>query len=88
MKLFALICLIGDKYITARKLIRGATENMYVTTELEYFLNSEDVRVIDMKHSKLEVRKSARRVVASNKETFTFDDEELETLKKRCWQPL
>jgi hypothetical protein len=72
----------------ARKLVRGAIENMYATTELEYYLHSEDVRVIDMKHSKLQVRKSARNVAGCNKEIFIFDEEEMETLKKRCWTPM
>ena len=77
----------GEKYITTRKLIRGATENMYVTTELEFYLHSEDVRVINMQHSKIEVRRSSRQAQASNKESFLFNQTEIETLKSRCWDP-
>lgn len=73
----------------ARKLIRGATETMYVTTELEYYLQSKDVRMINMVHSRVEVRKSSRSIVATNnRETYELIQDEIDTLKKRCWGPM
>ena len=77
---------LGEKYMDARKLIRGATELMYVTTDLVYYLHSEDVRITSMKHSKVEVRKSSRSMAPSNKEIHLFDEEEMQTLKIRCWK--
>jgi hypothetical protein len=80
------LAFLGNKYIDARKLIRGATESMYVTTDLEYFLHSEDVRIASMKHSRVEVRKSSRSIASSTKEIHLFDEEEMQTLKIRCWK--
>jgi len=73
----------------ARKLIKGSAANMYVTTELEFNLHSEDVRFVDMQHSKVKVRKSARNPVpSSNKDSYIFEEEEMNTLKTRCWKRL
>ena len=80
----------GDKYILARKLIKGATELMYATSEREYYLNSEDVRVINMEHREIDVRRSARRVARSgvnDKKTYEFVESEIEKLKIGCWDP-
>ena len=79
---------IGNKYIRARKLVRGSTDLMYVTTERDYNLHAEDIRVINMKHKEVVARRSSRRGQTSNKKTFTFDEHELERLKCKCWQPL
>ena len=54
----------GDKYIVARKLIQGATELMYITTDLEFYLFSEDVRMSTMKHDdELHVLKSETQII-------------------------
>ena len=77
----------GDKYIVAKKLVKGATELMYTISEREYYLNSEDVRVINMKHTEVDVRRSARRAATNNKKTYEFDEGEIEKLKIGCWDP-
>ena len=59
---------------------------MYATSEREYYLNSEDVRVINMKHRELDVRRSARNGV-NDKKTYEFDENEIEKLKIGCWDP-
>jgi hypothetical protein len=82
---------LGEKYIRAKKLIRGATDLMYVTTELEYNLHSEDVRVVSMSNSELVVRKSARQAViasSAGKKTYLLIEKELNVLKERCWTPM
>jgi TRAP-type uncharacterized transport system substrate-binding protein len=81
---------LGDKYIVARKMVRGPTDGIYITSEQEFFMNSEDVRVINMKHSEVQVRKSARALTqaASNKKTYKIEDEDMETLKNKCWESL
>jgi hypothetical protein len=62
---------------------------MYVTTELEYYIHSEDVRMINMVHSRVAVRKSSRSIAATNnKETYELIEDEIDTLKKRCWDPM
>jgi hypothetical protein len=68
--------------------VRGSTDLMYVTTERDYNLHAEDIRVINMKHKEVVARRSSRRGQTSNKKTFTFDEHELERLKFKCWQPL
>jgi hypothetical protein len=79
----------GEKYIVARKLIKGSAALVYVTTEMEYNLHSEDVRIVNMKHSKVKVRKSTRNPAqASNKDTYLFEEDEMDTLKEMCWKPL
>ena len=80
----------GDKYISARKMIRGPTEGIYITSEVDFYLNSEDVRVINVQHSEVPVRRSGRALAraASNKKTYSIDDEDIETLKNKCYKPL
>ena len=51
-------------------------------------MGSEDVRVVDMEHKEVEVRRSSRNAVASNVKTFTMSKKALDKLKERCWQPL
>ena len=92
---YSVVCVLtmltGDKYIRAKKLIRGATDLMYVTSEREYNLHSGDVRVINMKHKEVEVRKSSRKAVvlcSVGKKTYSFDEKEINTLMTLCWQPL
>ena len=63
---------------------------MYSTTECEFNMGSEDVRVVDMEHEEVKVRRSSRNAVASNVKTFTctMSKKALDKLKERCWQPL
>ena len=77
----------GNKYIRARKYVKGPTELMYSSSEKEYNLHSEDVRAINMKHKKIEVRRSNRQPIASNKVTILLDEGELGELKLSCWVP-
>jgi hypothetical protein len=67
--------------------VKGPTELMYSSSEKEYNLHSEDVRVIDMKHKKVEVRRSNRQPIASNKVTILLDEGGLDELKLGCWVP-
>jgi hypothetical protein len=69
-------------------MVRGPTEGIYITSRTEYHLMSEDVRAINMKHSEVQVRKSARAKVASNKKIYKIEDEDMDTLKSVCWKPL
>ena len=68
--------------------MKGPTDLMYVTTEREYNLHVEDVRVINMKHKEVVARRSSRTTQASNEKTFMFDEHEMDDLKLKCWQPL
>lgn len=82
----------GDKYILARKLIKGPTELMYSISDREYYLNSEDVRVINMKHTEVhrQVRRSSRSAAISNsndRKTYEFNEQEIDKLRLRCWNP-
>jgi hypothetical protein len=78
----------GDKYIHATKLIRGATELMYVASDRDFYINSEDVRVINMQHQEVQVRRSARQLAAPSKPTYEFNIDEIALLQMRCWQPI
>jgi hypothetical protein len=78
----------GDKYIQATKLRRGATELLYVATDRDFYINSEDVRFVNMQHEEVRVRRSARQLSAPTKPTYEFNVDEIATLQMRCWQPL
>ena len=65
--------------------MKGPTELMYSSSEKEYNLHSEDVRAINMKHKKIEVRRNNRQPIASNKVTILLDEGELGELKLSCW---
>jgi hypothetical protein len=75
-------------FIRARKCQKGTEGLMYSTTECEFNMGSEDVRVVDMEHEEVKVRRSSRNAVASNVKTFTMSKKALDKLKERCWQPL
>ena len=75
-------------YIRARKCKKGASGSMYTTTECEFNMSVEDVRFVDIKHSEIEVRRSTRASVVSSAKTYELDEDEVETLKHRCWEPL
>ena len=80
----------GDKYIRARKFKKGPTDLMYVSTELEYNLNSEDLRFLDMSDKEVPVRmqrKGRRTGNATNAKRYEFSSSEIETLRARCWRP-
>ena len=61
---------------------------MYVASDREYYLNSEDVRTVNMKHSEVALRRTARRIATNSKKTYEFDLDEIATLRLRCWRPL
>jgi hypothetical protein len=62
---------------------------MYVSTEREFNLHSEDVRLINMKHEEIVAQTSSRRKApTSNKKTYMLDELEIEALKLKCWQPI
>lgn len=75
-------------YIRARKLKKCKGGLVYTTTECEYNMGIEDVRFVDMKHSEIEVRRSSRASVVSNARTYELNEDEIETLKTRCWEPI
>ena len=60
---------------------------MYSSSEKEYNLHSEDARAINMEHKKIEVRRSNRQPIASNKVTILLDEGGLGELKLSCWVP-
>ena len=77
----------GNKYIRARKYVKGPTELMYSSSEKEYNLHSEDVRAINMEHKKFEVRRCNKQPVSPNKVTILLGGGELCKLKLSCWVP-
>ena len=79
---------VGMPFIRARKCQKGTDGLIYSTTECEFNMGSEDVRVVDMEHEEVKVRRSSRNAVASNVKTFTMSKKALDKLKERCWQPL
>ena len=84
----------GDKFIHARKLRKGA-ENIYETTDVDFFLNCEDVRFDDgevsgtgcsnMAHK--EVTRTQRSKVVTSTKRFELNKREIQTLQHRCWRP-
>ena len=78
----------GMQYIRARKYRRGVDELMYSSTDCEFNLSSEDVRVANMEHKPVEVRRSSRASVVSNVQTITLVRKSLEKLKNKCCNPL
>ena len=78
----------GMQYIRARKYRRSVDELMYSSTDCEFHLSSEDVRVANMKHKPVGVRRSSRASVVSNVQTITLDRESLGKLKTKCCNPL
>jgi hypothetical protein len=77
----------GNEYIRARKYQKGATDLMYVSTDREFNLHSEDVRFVNLKHKEMQVRRSSRKTSVTNTKTIELDEVEMETLKSRCWRP-
>ena len=71
--------------------MKGPTELMYSSSEKECNLHSEDVNVrplnINMEHKEVEVRRSNRQPIASNKVTILLGESDLGELKLSCWVP-
>ena len=83
------IIVVGERYIIARKLIKGATELQYVASDRQFYLNCEDVRVGSMKHSEVVVRRSSRATtMPTDKKIYEFDQQDVQKLKLACWDPL
>jgi hypothetical protein len=78
----------GMRYIRARKYKKGVDELMYSSTDCEFNLSSEDVRVPSMEYKDVEVRRSSRASVVSNVKTITLGRKCLELLKARSFNPL
>ena len=79
---------VGDKYIMARKLQKTQIEGVYSVTDIQFYLNSEDVRFVDMKHGEVERRQSKRSQELPTSKLHKLDAKELDSLKKRCWNPM
>ena len=78
----------GTKYIRARKFVKGQSEVMYSSTDCEFNLHSEDVRVINMKHSEVKSRRSSRATTITTAKVCMFGEDEIGQLKLKCWKPL
>ena len=61
---------------------------MYSSTDFEFNLSSEDVRVPSMEYKDVEVRRNSRASVVSNVKTITLGRKCLELLKLRSFNPL
>ena len=79
---------VGDKYIMARKLQKTQIEGVYSVTDIQFYLNSEDVRFVDMKHEEVERRQSKRSQQLPTNKLHKLDTKQLESLKKSCWDPM
>ena len=88
VQVFHLLKLSGDKYIIARKLKKTAIEDVYSTTDLQFYINSEDVRFVGMGFEEVQRKKSKRNQQRSWDKLLKLKVNELEALKFRCWQPL
>ena len=83
-----IVLLLGEKYIRARKFQKGPTDTMYVSTDREYNLHSEDIRLINMKGKELVARRSSRsRQSVTSSKTYELDNGELDKLRTKCWRP-
>ena len=80
--------MLGDKYIIARKLKKTAIEDVYSTTDLQFYLNSEDVRFVDMKFEEVQRKRSSRNQQVPGDKLLKLETKELGILRSRCWQPL
>jgi len=70
----------GDKYIQARKL-HCESALVYSETDLLFYMNSEDVRVLDMTAVEREVRATRNKATKS----YKFLESEIEALKNRVY---
>ena len=68
-------------------MIMGPMESIYVDTDLEFYVNSEDVRLLNIRHEELpQVRRSQRHGQAKKK--YEINKEDIESLKLECYTPL
>ena len=72
----------------ARKLQKTSVEGMYSVTDTQFYLNSEDVRFVDMKHEEVEQRQSKRSQQLPTNELHKLDTKQIKSLKKSCWDPM
>ena len=79
---------IGYKYIVARKLQKTQVEGVYSVTDIQFYLNSEDVRFVHMKHEEVERRQSKRSQELPTNKLHKLDAKGVDSLKKRCWNPM
>ena len=61
---------------------------MHSVTDTQFYLNSEDVRFVDMKHEEVERRQSKRSQQLPTNKLHKLDTKQLESLKKSCWDPM
>jgi hypothetical protein len=78
----------GMRYIRARKYKQAADELMYSSTDCDFNLSSEDVRVASMVYKQVAVRRSSRASVVSKVKTITLEKKCYELLKLRSFNPL
>ena len=72
---------VGDKYIMAMKLQKTQIEGVYFVTDIQFYLNSEDVRFVDMSHGEVERRQSKRSQQLPTSKLHKLDAKELDSLK-------
>ena len=63
-------------------------EGMYPVTDAQFYLNSGDVRFVDMKHEEVERRQSKRSQQLPTNKLHKLDTKQIESLKKSCWGPM
>ena len=78
----------STKYIRARKFVKGQSEVMHSSADCEFNLHSEDVRVINMKHSQVKSTRSSRATTITTAKVYMFDKDEIGQLQLTCWKPL
>ena len=78
----------GMRYIRARKYKQATDDLMYSSTDCDFNLGSEDVRVASMVHGQVEVRRSSRASVVLTVRTITLGKGCYEVLKIRSCNPL
>ena len=85
-----MIEITGDVFLHARKMRRLA-ENIYETTDVDFYLNAEDIRFdndegsLGLAHKEI-VRSQRSQTVKSTKR-FELVKAEIQTLQHRCWHP-
>ena len=85
-----MIEITGDVFLHARKMRRLA-ENIYETTDVDFYLNAEDIGFDNdegspgLEHKEI-VRSQRSRTVKSTKR-FELVKAEIQTLQHRCWHP-
>jgi hypothetical protein len=70
----------GERYIQARKLHRESAL-VYCETDLLFYMNSEDVRVLNM----IATERAGRRTRSTAPKTYVFVESDIEILKNRVY---